>query len=430
MHQLTLTGEPHLTPRLETSVQRSGSLLQIPEGPNTIPCTHGLHRFPGKFIPNIPRYLIREVLPKEASRTVFDPFCGSGTTLVEAALEGRTFLGADLDPLSVLISRAKTHLIEPRKLANLKLTLSTIDYTTPAPELVPAMRNIGHWFSEETIAQLSSIKRACLSLPDGERDFGLVIFSSIIRRVSNADDQTQKTYVSHTLPKSPPRPCELFPVFLARATRGMEEYARFLPASPRGMVIRADARDMQSRVGFDDILTSPPYIDSIEYVYNQMLEYHWLASELGLQSLDKLRATQQQLIGFKAAGPELDALQIGQEFFPRHAEEFKALCDRIAAVSPVEESRVRMFFADYAKHVAAARGLQSPRDCYVTVIGNSRVRGSTIPTVDILSEIHQGLGYTLTDRFSYAIRRHYMKFPRHASSGKIGEDNILIFRAE
>ena len=52
--------------KLETFIEREGDLLAIPEGLHTIPCTHGLHRFAGKFIPNLPRYLIREILPNLA----------------------------------------------------------------------------------------------------------------------------------------------------------------------------------------------------------------------------------------------------------------------------------------------------------------------------------------------------------------------------
>ena len=98
-----------------------------------------------------------------------------------------------------------------------------------------------------------------------------MVFSSIIRRVSNADDQTQKTYVSGTLKKiTALTVCKLFPTFLDRAVSGMENYAR----APRGRLLsfRGAMRGSGAALKkLDGIITSPPYIDSIDYIYNQML---------------------------------------------------------------------------------------------------------------------------------------------------------------
>ena len=68
--------------------------------------THGLHPYPAKFIPHIPRELIRAY--SEVGDTVWDPMCGSGTALVEASIAGRAAIGGDLNPIAVLTSRAKT----------------------------------------------------------------------------------------------------------------------------------------------------------------------------------------------------------------------------------------------------------------------------------------------------------------------------------
>src|SRR3989442_14454597 len=108
MTQTLLFGYPEKPPAFDTHIQRQGNTLLIPENLENIPCTHGMHRFPGKFIPNIPRFLLRTVLNRRKGHTVWDPFCGSGTTLVEAALEGRPFVGLDIDPLAVMIATAKT----------------------------------------------------------------------------------------------------------------------------------------------------------------------------------------------------------------------------------------------------------------------------------------------------------------------------------
>jgi len=428
MEQLELFPSETQIKRLETFIERERDVLVIPEGLHTIPCTHGIHRFAGKFIPNLPRYLLREVIPNDPERVVLDPFCGSGTTLIEAALEGRSFIGLDIDPLSVVISTAKTQPLNNREISALEQFWQGHSFSKAHPQVVPTVPNLNHWFTERAITELSSIKYRCLELPPRLRTFSLVVFSSIIRRVSNADDQTQKTYVSHTLPKDPPPPSTLFPIFLSRAIEGMREYIQLLPTEPKGFIKRGDAVADIKPLEFDDVITSPPYIDSIDYVYNQMLEYFWLLDELEIQSYDNYRVMRKRPMGFRT----YDESKI-DGFFKEHLRQaekrLEQVCHQIGEQSPKEELAVRSFFFDYAQHVDQVRARQRQNGVYVCIVGNSLIRGVTVPTVDFIETIHSNAGYELVNKWSYEIRRHYMKFPRRSNSGKIKQDYILVFRA-
>lgn len=68
--------------------------------------THNYHPWAAKFIPQIPRYFIDKY--SKPNDLIFDPFCGSGTTLVEAILAHRNGIGNDLNYIASLISKAKT----------------------------------------------------------------------------------------------------------------------------------------------------------------------------------------------------------------------------------------------------------------------------------------------------------------------------------
>lgn len=412
--------------RLPTEVNRVDNLLRIPEGAHTIPCTHGMHRFPGKFIPNLPRYVMREHLNADPQRVILDPFCGSGTTLVEAALEGRAARGIDIDPLAVAIAKAKTTRLSEDELNQVEAHWSDFDFSAADPSLIPQVPNLPHWFRPDTVLELTSIKRGCLELPEPLRLFSLVVLSSIIRRVSNADDQTQKTYVSGTLPKDPPLPSTLFPVFLRRALLGMREYNELLPVAPAITVEVGDARDL-AQVRAHDVITSPPYIDSIDYVHNQMLEYYWLLQELGLEDYDAYRQLRKRPMGF-VRNP-LDCLD---ELEPSLGDEamghLRSACIRINEVSPKEAESVLGFFLDFRRHCEAVSRLQGDDGIYVCIVGNSWIRGAEVPTTEILADLFPSVGYQLEDRVMYEIRRHYMKFPRRNNSGKITEDHLLVFR--
>src|SRR6187200_384932 len=76
--------------------------------------THDYHRYPAKFIPQLAERLIKD--NSKSADLVCDPFMGSGTTLLEALLNSRRAYGSDINPVSVLISRAKTTRIEPNYL--------------------------------------------------------------------------------------------------------------------------------------------------------------------------------------------------------------------------------------------------------------------------------------------------------------------------
>ncbi|HYH87535.1 MAG TPA: DNA methyltransferase, partial [Pyrinomonadaceae bacterium] len=66
-----------------------------------------IHPYPAKFIPHIPRALINLFHPGDSSK-ILDPFCGSGTTLVEAMNSGVEAVGIDLSPLATLIAKVRT----------------------------------------------------------------------------------------------------------------------------------------------------------------------------------------------------------------------------------------------------------------------------------------------------------------------------------
>lgn len=148
--------------------------------------THLIHSYPAKLLANIPFFFFAsdELCPKNG--VVLDPFCGTGTVLLEAALSGRTALGADANPLAELITKVKTNYISGESLTN---TLAKVlrraklyRRQTEHPEAVAV------WYSPSSLKQLSNIQRSVGEIEDERiRPFFELCFSCVARKVSYAD---------------------------------------------------------------------------------------------------------------------------------------------------------------------------------------------------------------------------------------------------
>ena len=128
--------------------------------------THGYHRYPAKFIPQIVSRLA-EKYTKEGDLIV-DPFGGCGTTLVESKVMGRPSVGVDINPVAVLITKAKITPIDPQKIekafAALKAKLDT--YNKDIKVKAPEHERIDYWFKPEEKRKLAFIFAEISKLKD------------------------------------------------------------------------------------------------------------------------------------------------------------------------------------------------------------------------------------------------------------------------
>ncbi|MXW47826.1 MAG: site-specific DNA-methyltransferase, partial [Gammaproteobacteria bacterium] len=166
--------------------------------------THAIHKYPAKFFPELPRWIIEKYSTE--GELILDPFMGSGTTNLEASLLGRNSIGVDVDPFSRFISSVKTTLLNKEQLAKAHETLESriSEYcSTKLVNGIPSFPYRDNWFKPYILKELAYISTSIESLNHTRRikDFFLVCFSSIIRSVSEADNNCTRTVIRKKLNK-------------------------------------------------------------------------------------------------------------------------------------------------------------------------------------------------------------------------------------
>lgn len=420
------------------------SILDIRVGSVT-PNTHGFHKYPAKFIPQIPGWAIRRYFGGQSNNLVIDPFSGSGTTLVEAALTGNSSIGVDIDPLSVLIAKVKT---TPLDITLLNTVLTWFrarirDYDGPL--FTPECTTIEHWFPTNTVSELGRIRAVIeqISAEFGDTtrvkdiyDFLIICFSSIIRRVSFADNESQKTYVSHTHIKVPE---EVFPLFEDQLNYFVERITQYSQVRGLGKakVVRASSSEPMARwlkgKRADLAVTSPPYIKAIDYVYNQMVELFWIGDLFEMNTQTKQNSKKNNYVGNK----QIPAKEYSG-FLPASFKfDIQELDDKIAEVYDTDKKNgLKHSYISYKYFRLMDNHFSSIAECmkegahYVFVVGDSDVSNIHFNTATYLTELAARHGFILTNRWGYIIKNRFMRFDRKGRGGKIDIDWVLDFQKQ
>jgi len=246
--------------------------------------TQGFHSYPAMMIPQVAHRLIKEY-SKEGD-VLLDPFCGSGSVLVEAKITKRYSWGIDLNPLAALIARVKTTPIDPSILY--KEYYSLIDRIREMHDdeaHSPQFFNLHFWFKESVIKSLARIKAAIDKIKATEvREFFQVTFSEVVRLSSNSRSGEFKLYryPESKLKGHNPDPLRLFMEKVRMNIEGMETFYKACPVDVWSRVIEADSTKPVEAIApgsVDMIATSPPYGDSrttVAYGQFSRLSSQWL----------------------------------------------------------------------------------------------------------------------------------------------------------
>lgn len=385
--------------------------------------THGIHKYPAKFFPELPRWLIKKY--SKPNDLILDPFAGSATTNIEALLAKRNSVAIDIDPFARYLAKVKTTPIGKSELVTTveEILKRLVEFN---PKLInnseiPDFPYRDNWFTKEMLLELTHIKKSIYSSTENVdiRDLCLISMSSVIRAVSNADDNCTRTVVRKRLNK------EIYPSlaltkFAENLLMNSYRIIEFSQRLENGFTVEIpndnDARYLTYPENYFDLaVTSPPYANAIDYPRTHQLEMYWLGIANG--SLSKLK---EQHVGTEVvkAADYKQLHRIGDLEADNKIEKIFKLDQRRAFIA-------YKYLYDMKLNMKEVYRTLKPGGRYVIVVGNNRIKGELFENWKYLMNISGSIGFIVENYFGSEIIKHFIKVPREE---RINTDWVIVLK--
>jgi hypothetical protein len=411
--------------------------------------TQPLFRFPGSFHPPLVRSLIES--HPEAS-IVGDPMAGCGTSALVSVSLGHNAIVSDIDPLACLLTRAKCTPIDPGHLIEtvhgILDTIGPLGYratVSVSPEdaiqemerATPyrAPKDVFHWF-HPTVAR--DMARVLLAFADSsrqlrpaQRDAVFAVIAATIRRVSRADPEPVSGVEVTSVRLERLRLGLRFDIRRELETRAAilaDGYSQLLDLEHLGTVRvwQADARSWAQLCVNHNLLpdlqvTSPPYLNAINYARRHRLENVWL----GLVGRDDYVAFGHGFLGVDLVRDIEITRQEGG--LPSAVA---SVCERVRRVSSERTSMVlKQYFVDLSKWIdQVAKVANTSNGTAYVVVGASSLQGIHVDTPRIITSMAIDRGLDLLTSSKHRVVNHRMQYTLRKGR-RVNSESVLCFRA-
>ncbi len=362
-------------------------------GASTRELTHVYHDYPARMIPQIAGKLLD--LYGSKATTLFDPFCGSGTSLVEATVRGINAFGTDLNPLARLIAKAKTALPDIKQLEE---QIALFDRQALEDQLhqlgelpvVYGIPNLEFWFKPQVVEKLWRIREWIKTIQDQAIQlFFQVAFSETVRESSNTrkDEFKLYRYPPERLKTHDPNVYGMMSSKLHRNLQGYKKYRAILANLKQ--TARVTICDFNTVEGIptelipensvDIVITSPPYGDSgttVAYGQFSRLSAAWL-------ELEDPHKIDRKLLGS-------NPIQTKVEFSSRPLSE---AIEQIYQKDHKRALQVISFYRDLRASTANVAKVIRKGGIAGYVVGNRKVRGVVLPTDQAVQTFFEECGF-------------------------------------
>lgn len=415
----------------------------VPNAAATERATHMVHPYPAKLLRHIPAFVVSVPQICPPGCFVLDPFCGSGTTLVEVYLAGGSGLGVDINPLAALISNVKT---TPLDVESASTVLAEVLDRAKGRRAsgFKASRRLEYWYPPRTLAGLSRLRDSVQEVDDvAMRNALSVALSATARDLSLANPRVSVPVRlrPELYPASTPlrdklsarlkrvQTADVAGAFADCAERTIRRIGTLTPLR-QGQSVAAVAADARSLKGggetgahvsaeVDLILTSPPYLGAQKYIR---------ATSLNLLCLEL------------ASAEELGDLQresIGREHFRKkeYADPVRTgvaaadeLIEACRQVNPLRAHLAGQYLNEMNEALTAAEAVLRVGGAFVLVAGGNQLCGFDFDTPAYLRTLCERAGLRLEVQLIDSIRSRGLMTRRNREASPIATECVMVFR--
>ncbi len=419
---------------------------------------HGLFAYPAMMVPQMQREIISVFKNRltDKNLTIYDPFMGSGTVLVEGMLQGLNITGIDINPLAFLVSKVKTTIYSIKQLKKrIHILIKNLEHSI-SEQHETSFHNINKWFKKEIILELDHIKKQIRLEPTKKiRRYFWVAFSETLRMVSNSRSCTYKLHIKnkdniYAFDKSAIR------IFLDVLEKNIISTITFQNRlETLGYLVKTKSRNQLKYTGTINIclgdtiiktptlckkikpnliITSPPYGDNhttVTYGQYSVLALRWIdladiCSKIDPRLVETLS--------------KIDKVSMGGEIKSSFSDDVlnfsPTLRENITTIQNYDCSKiykVLSFYSDFYSFIEKISIVE--RDSYVIMtVGNRSVAKKRIEMDCILSEYFEKYSFELIHKFKRNILKKRMPAINHTDkhtgqkTETMTKEHILILK--
>ena len=375
------------------------------------------NRYPARSIFLVPRATLSHQDKEQLN--ILDPFMGSGTTAVETVISGNIPFGLEMDPFARMVAEVSSSIFSNEELREISNTYNQIiaNWQDYKGEPIPALTGIERWFKPGDLDKLLKLKSAIIDMsPIGFRDFFLVTFADAIKPVSLMERQSLKPYISTRYTKVTKSVQESFEYSFNAHILAMQEMTSC--GQPRRAIkwLGDDATNFSNENLIDLAITSPPYINALDYTRCIKVESA-LCGTINNTIANGLRE--------KQVGHEKRRKQNINNIV---SELFQPYYDGIFKLDKQRAETCRAYFNDMYKNLQCVFKALKKAGEYHIIIGDNTIKGIDIPTHDLVRSLAQTLGYEFFGHYCYEIKDHRTSIPRNKKNSKIEYEHVIMLR--
>lgn len=394
---------------------------------------YGVGYQPAKSIPEIPRWFLQKY--GVSKFTVAEPFAGSGTTILEALRYGADALWLDYQPLSRLICRVKTNLFYTSEVLEIAAAIldKALAYKT-APGTVD-FANKDFWFQKPVQEGLEILREQILTSPESVQPVLWLAFASTVRKTSDMNDGMILPAKRAHIEDIPQRTrYDVFKTFKSNTEKLVEAISEWQNVAGEKLhnaveLSAEDAKNLEGDWECDAIVTSPPYINAIDYVWATKFELHWLgmvkndtdrlrlySNEIGTERIPRQEIKELGRTGHHDLDCLIEDIFIGKEYKATKGQ--NQLRSRV----------VYQYFIDMKEHLRQSFQHIRRGGFYCFSIGDiSRICGISIPVASILIDLAHEVGYRTNFQFHLLLKNRRLNVPRNVDwAGTIKHDTVVV----